>query len=192
MSRETYGFIYSFSIERNMDCAYNTYYCATGDRFTRGHVNLMMSFILRRYGVVPSCQINDVSKANVEYVFTWDVMKKPIHSNNYDFEADFVAFCCSHPSADQFAIKKVIFNAPATIVLWEDGTKTVVKCDREIYDYEKGLAMCFAKKALGNKGNYYEVFKDQIYFNENLQTTSKHFVDYVYYVLRSSDACQRN
>ena len=25
-------------------------------------------------------------------------------------------------------IKKVIFNDPATIVLWDDGTKTVVKC----------------------------------------------------------------
>lgn len=25
-------------------------------------------------------------------------------------------------------IKKVIFNDPATIVLWNDGTKTVVKC----------------------------------------------------------------
>ena len=25
-------------------------------------------------------------------------------------------------------IKKVIFNPPATIVFWEDGSKTVVKC----------------------------------------------------------------
>lgn len=57
-------------------------------------------------------------------------------------------------------IKKVYFNNPATVVLWEDGTKTVVKSgEDDIYDPEKGLAMAIAKKALGNQGNYYDVFK---------------------------------
>ena len=56
-------------------------------------------------------------------------------------------------------IKKVKFNPPATIVFWTDNTKTVVKCSGEDYDPEKGLAMCICKKMLGNKGNYYEVFK---------------------------------
>lgn len=59
------------------------------------------------------------------------------------------------------SIKKVIFNDPATIVIWGDGSKTVVKCqDGETYDPEKGLAMAISKKALGNKGNYCEVFKE--------------------------------
>mgnify|MGYP003431982521 CR=1 FL=1 len=58
------------------------------------------------------------------------------------------------------AIKKVIFNYPATIVIWQDGSKTVVKCqDGDIYDPEKGLAMAISKKALGNKGNYCNEFK---------------------------------
>lgn len=53
-------------------------------------------------------------------------------------------------------IKDVIFNPPATIVLWNDGTKTVVKAgERDIYDPEKGLAMAIAKKFFGNEGNYY-------------------------------------
>ena len=56
-------------------------------------------------------------------------------------------------------IKKVKFNPPATIVFWTDNTKTVVKCNGEDYDPEKGLAMCISKKFLGDKGNYYEVFK---------------------------------
>ena len=56
-------------------------------------------------------------------------------------------------------IKDVIYNDPATIVFWEDGTKTVVKCKNEKFDPEKGLAMAFSKKILGNKGNYYNVFK---------------------------------
>lgn len=57
-------------------------------------------------------------------------------------------------------IKNVIFNDPATIVFWSDGAKTVVKAqDGEPYDEEKGLAMAISKKALGNKGNYYNEFK---------------------------------
>lgn len=57
-------------------------------------------------------------------------------------------------------IKDVIYNDPATIVFWEDGTKTVVKCEfSKRFDPEKGLAMAFSKKMFGNKGNYYNVFK---------------------------------
>ena len=61
------------------------------------------------------------------------------------------------------AIKKVIFNNPATIVIWNDGTKTTVKCsERDEYSEEVGLAMCISKKDLGNKGNFNEVFKKHI------------------------------
>lgn len=55
--------------------------------------------------------------------------------------------------------KKVIFQDGATIILWKDGTKTVVKAHDEEVDYEKGFAMAIAKKFLGNEGNYYEAFK---------------------------------
>lgn len=62
-----------------------------------------------------------------------------------------------------FIIKDVIFSNPATIVLWEDGTKTVVKCQEgDEYSKEVGLALCFAKKALGNKSNFNNVFKKWI------------------------------
>lgn len=57
-------------------------------------------------------------------------------------------------------IKKVIFNDPATIILWKDGTKTVVQAQGEDFDPEKGMAMAIAKKALGNEGNYYNIFKE--------------------------------
>ena len=62
-----------------------------------------------------------------------------------------------------FEIKKVIFNNPATIVYWKDGTKTVVKCGKDdTFDEEKGLALCFMKKALDNKSNYNNTFKKYI------------------------------
>lgn len=60
-------------------------------------------------------------------------------------------------------IVKVIFNEPATIIIWDDGTKTVVKAQKgEVFDKEKGLAMAVVKKAFGNNGNYYNEFKKWI------------------------------
>ena len=60
-------------------------------------------------------------------------------------------------------IVKVIFNEPATIIIWDDGTKTVVKAQKgEVFDKEKGLAMAICKKAFGNNGNYYNEFKKWI------------------------------
>ena len=69
-----------------------------------------------------------------------------------------------------FRIKKVIFNKPATIVYWEDGTKTVVKCgENDTYSKETGLALCFMKKALNNKGNYNNLFRKYIKENEDAE-----------------------
>lgn len=57
-------------------------------------------------------------------------------------------------------IKDVIFNDPATIVFWADGTKTVVKTQGDDkFDPEKGLAMAISKKYFGNYGFYCDVFK---------------------------------
>ena len=57
-------------------------------------------------------------------------------------------------------IDKVIINYPATIVVWKDGTKTVVKCDDDnTFDEDTGVAMCIVKKMCGNKGNFNNIFK---------------------------------
>ena len=67
-------------------------------------------------------------------------------------------------------IKDVIFNPPATIILWMDGTKTVVKDQGEVfYDPEKGMAMAVAKKAFGNQGNYYNQFSKYLDIYEKKQ-----------------------
>lgn len=85
------------------------------------------------------------------------------------------------------AIKKVHFNDPVTVVIWTDGTKTIVRCgEGESYDPEKGLAMAIAKKALGNKGNYYEVFKKWLpeteTASEQIATNSKELPGSLYTV----------
>lgn len=61
----------------------------------------------------------------------------------------------------EYFATKIIFNPPATVILWADGTKTVVKCgEQDEFDPEKGLVMAITKKLLGNKGNYYNVIKN--------------------------------
>lgn len=70
-------------------------------------------------------------------------------------------------------IKNVIFNDPATIVFWEDGNKTVVKCqDGDEFDPEKGLAMAIAKKAYGNKGSYCNKLKKWLPKEEPVDTNN--------------------
>lgn len=59
-------------------------------------------------------------------------------------------------------ITNVIYSYPATIVFWSDGDKTVVKCDGDVWDDEKGLAMAIAKKFMGtnkSKSNFNDIFK---------------------------------
>ena len=85
---------------------------------------------------------------------TWDDFSsalKDLHKSVYGMTS---------MSTDNVFLKKVIYNDPATIAFWSDGTKTVVKAQPgDIFDPEKGLAMAIAKKACGNKGNYYNGFK---------------------------------
>lgn len=48
-------------------------------------------------------------------------------------------------------IDKVVFNNPATVVFWNDKTKTVVKCrDNDEFNEVYGLAMAVAKKYFGS------------------------------------------
>lgn len=70
-------------------------------------------------------------------------------------------------------IKNIIFNDPATIVMWSDGTKTVVKCgESDTFDPEKGVAMCCMKKLLGtNKTGSNYLDKVQEYFDSYIEET---------------------
>ena len=49
-------------------------------------------------------------------------------------------------------IKKIMYKPPATIVFWNDGTKTVAVCEKgDVYNKELGFALCVLKKKYGNK-----------------------------------------
>ena len=96
-----------------------------------------------------------------ELAYILDMVKRKYNLEIVDCGIASVSDWILEPNATNLPeIKNVIFNEPATIILWADGTKTVVKCQEgEGYDPEKGMAMAISKKALGNKGNYCEVFK---------------------------------
>ena len=48
-----------------------------------------------------------------------------------------------------------------TVALWDDGTKTIVKCQPgEIFDAEKGIAMWFVKRCFKNRGGYDEWMRE--------------------------------
>ena len=49
-------------------------------------------------------------------------------------------------------IKKIMYKPPATIVFWNDDTKTVAVCEKgDVYNRELGFALCVLKKKYGNK-----------------------------------------
>ena len=68
----------------------------------------------------------------------------------YKLPGSFIYFNKNKGAIEQTAIKQVIYANPATVVFWEDGTKTTSKCYKnDSYNPETGLAMCILKKLYG-------------------------------------------
>jgi len=62
-------------------------------------------------------------------------------------------WCSSEPFAKESVvyITKILYREPATIVFWNDGTKTVAKCHGvDKYSPETGLSICCLKKLVGS------------------------------------------
>ena len=71
-------------------------------------------------------------------------------------------------------IKKIIFNEPATIVLWKDGTKTVSKClPEDTYDKKVGLALCILKKVFKNRIEINKIINKYTYMTSADATQKK-------------------
>lgn len=65
-------------------------------------------------------------------------------------------------------IKNVFFRNPATIVFFEDGSKTTAICGSDDkYDKEVGLTICMLKRALGNQ-KYRKIMDKWCYNKEQL------------------------
>ena len=136
--------------------------------------------ILREMGLEEQkMELNRVKRVSIDCAdgSTYEGKIERIEGNPYQMASLLVTVAISGKPNGSYGIEKVIFDNPATIVYWTDGTKTVVRCmentevrivdgkkklkilPSDAYNKETGLAMCFAKKAMGNTGDFNEVFK---------------------------------
>ena len=106
---------------------------------------------------------------NVVYAILADVTKpawKPLTSSDLALFADFAADIHRKKEHNEMKlpeVKNVYFNCPVTVVMWKDGTKTIVRCsENDTYDPEKGLAMAIIKKVSGNDNSFHKIFKKWI------------------------------
>ena len=59
--------------------------------------------------------------------------------------------------------RKWVINGPATILFWEDGTKTIVKCNQDDeFDAQKGYLMAFFEKITGMSKHQIAKLMDEI------------------------------
>ena len=59
--------------------------------------------------------------------------------------------CIFNTKASIPNVKRIVYHDPATIVFWQDGTKTVVKCmDGEPFEKYAGFCAALAKKVFGS------------------------------------------
>ena len=66
------------------------------------------------------------------------------------------------PEIVDIYITRILFNDPATIVFWSDGTKTVSKCRApDTYNPESGVVLCCLKKVVGS-GEVTKLLKDWV------------------------------
>lgn len=60
-------------------------------------------------------------------------------------------------------IKRVVYSDPVTVVIWEDNTKTMSRCeDGDVYDELTGFMLCVFKKALPPKVMR-DIFEEYVY-----------------------------
>ena len=112
---------------------------------------------------IKNAKIN-VIPASIDYISDDDTIKSDaLDAIRYCYNDILTTqrYCYGLRANNPYAIEKVIFHDPATIIYWVNGDKTVVKCSEDdVYDREKGLAMAICKYALGD--NFKKVFKEWV------------------------------
>lgn len=94
---------------------------------------------------------------------------KHISNENEKTESACCCGCCNNHDNDEecdddgIAIKRVIYNDRTTILLFDDGTKTITQCSPEdTFDPISGLAIALCKKLVGNR-TFHDLIKEFAY-----------------------------
>ena len=80
---------------------------------------------------------------------------------DFDFDPD--DFCDTPENETMWGIPdidRVIFNPPATVICWEDGSKTVVKCaEGQLFDRYAGFSAAVMKRLFGSTARAKEMME---------------------------------
>lgn len=129
-----------------------------------------------KYRSLVELEINGIYKITNEQNFTYTTpiqVKYEIEETLYlrtIIRAEPIMLPSRKRLSDSLTIKAVYFNEKkrTTTIRWADGKTTTVRCAPEdTFDKSTGIAMCFMKKAHGNRG----------YFNKLLKKWSENGID---------------
>lgn len=97
---------------------------------------------------IVSTTVSNTSNGDMWYTTT---------TNNYGWGV----MCGCTDNRKDFIPTKIIFNPPATICYFPDGTKTVVKCaDDEEFCEEEGVMACIIKKIFTSRNQFKKLVKE--------------------------------
>ena len=106
-----------------------------------------IAFVVREHGVTAGIRAAFMGGKNFQKVHNMEDTKK--------FFTDF-----TYP-------KRIIVNGRATIVIWEDGTKTVVKCmEGTTPDVYSGFTAALAKRVYGSNTQIKKFLKEKVEIQE--------------------------
>lgn len=125
-----------------------------------------LNFIVgAKYKIVTNSQDNYDNKTVLCVGFSTNINKigYPGYEVNVSTLKEIVSANCVNAPAPKvsYKIKNIYenFDKGITIVLWDDGDKTTIKCDEnDVWDREKAIAIAYMKKHFGNRG----CFNDEI------------------------------
>lgn len=151
------GFVNEYDPASQRIFSFNAHFVVISTIRNRIHTDVTIDFRISKE--FRDCYVETINEVSENlYNHMQDCIKMIIRSSK--IEANSVYGLYAGPAVfDEFmAVRrnyikpmKVIFNNPATIVLWSDGTKTVVKRQRgDRYNKEAGLALCYVKKFCGD------------------------------------------
>ena len=92
--------------------------------------------------------------------YVWKKISTVDHENGIKVDFQKVPFPGYSYLPTKYAPKRIIFNKPATVVFWKDGTKTVVKCAKgEKWNEYNAFCAALAIKVFGSNSRVQKIVR---------------------------------
>lgn len=134
----------------------------TGDRIQMSDSPFLLNKCQNRTGIVTGFKTNDFGGSIEQIVYD---VRLDGDEKHREFDSRYIQMIERATDYNRMyrrtemktindSIEKVIFNGDRTIILWNDDTKTMVKCaDDEEFDYYSGFCAAVTKKIFGSTAN---------------------------------------